>query len=55
MACGSCGGRKSANSEYLITYKDGTQERAATLGEARLKLAKSPGGGTKQLVPKLAK
>ena len=55
MACGACGGRKPANTEYLLTYRDGTQERVATLGEARLKLARSAGGGTKQLVPKLSK
>lgn len=56
MGCGSCGGRKSANSEYLITYKhNGATERVATLGEARLKLAQSPQGGSKALVPKLSK
>lgn len=54
--CGSCGGKKPANSEYLITYKhDGSTERVATLGEARLKLAQSSQGGTKQVVPKLSK
>lgn len=53
--CGSCGGNRQANMEYLITYRDGTQERVATRGEARLKLAKSAGGGTQQMVPKLSK
>lgn len=55
MACGSCGGGKRRDHEYLITYKkDGRQERVATLGEARLKLELN-GGGSKELVPKLAK
>lgn len=54
MACGACGGRKPANTEYLITYKhDGSQERVPTLGEARLKLAQSPQGGRRDVVPKL--
>lgn len=50
MAC--CGAKQSANTEYLLTYRDGTQERVATLGEARLKLAQN-GGGTRAVVPKL--
>jgi hypothetical protein len=53
MACGSCGGRKRADQEWLITYKhDGSTERVGTLGEARLKLAQSPQGGSKALVSK---
>ena len=56
MACGSCGGKKRTDQEYLITYKhNGVQERVSTLGEARLKLAQSPQGGSKQLVAKLSK
>lgn len=56
MACGSCGGKKRTDQEYLITYKhDGSQERVATLGEARIKLSMSKQGGTKQLVSKLSK
>jgi hypothetical protein len=57
MACGSCGGgAKPANSEYLITYKhDGSTERVATLGEARIKIQRAPMGGTRQVVPKLTK
>lgn len=56
MACGSCGGKKRTDQEYLITYKhDGSTERVATLGEARLRLAQSSQGGSKQLVSKLSK
>lgn len=56
FACGSCGGKKRTDQEYLITYKhDGSQERVATLGEARLRLAQSKQGGSKQLVAKLGK
>lgn len=55
MACGSCGGKKRADQEWLITYRsDGRQERVATLGEARLKLEQN-GGGSKELVAKLSK
>lgn len=54
--CGSCGGKKRTDQEYLITYKhDGSTERVATLGEARLRLATSPQGGSKQVVAKLSK
>lgn len=54
FACGSCGSRKPANTEYLITYKhDGSTERVATRGEAVLKRANSPLGGTITLAPKL--
>ena len=54
--CGSCGGKKRTDQEYLITYKhDGSQERVATLGEVRMKIEMSPLGGTKQLVAKLSK
>lgn len=50
--CGSCGGKKRADQEWLITYRsDGRQERVATIGEARLKLAQN-GGGSKELVQK---
>lgn len=53
MACGSCGGKKRPDQEYLITYKhDGSQERVATLGEARLKIQMSPQGGRRELVAK---
>lgn len=57
MACGSCGARKAKqdNSEYLITYRDGSTERVPTSMEARRKLATTDkGGGTHRLVPKLA-
>ena len=54
MACGSCSGRKRSDQEWLITYADGRpQERVATIGEARLRLAQSPKGGTKALVAKI--
>ena len=52
---GCCGNKAQADTEYLVTYRDGTTERVATLGEARLKLARSAQGGTKQLVPRLSK
>jgi hypothetical protein len=54
MGCSACGGaRRSANTEYEITYRhDGSSERVATLAEATMKLAASPQGGTKRLVPK---
>ena len=56
MACGSCSGRKRTDQEWLITYADGSpQERVATIGEARLKLAQSKMGGKKELVQKLSK
>lgn len=59
MACGSCGGRK-ATTEYLVTLRDGSTERVATVGEARLKIkldsTESPDGrvkaGTIRAVPK---
>lgn len=51
---GCCGGRgRSANTEYEITYRhDGSSERVSTLSEATMKLAASPQGGTKKIVPK---
>lgn len=54
--CGSCGGKKRTDQEYLITYRhNGQTERVGTLGEARMKLAASPQGGTKELVARLSK
>jgi len=52
--CGSCGSaRRSANTEYEITYRhSGESERVGTLAEATMKLAASPQGGTKRIVPK---
>lgn len=53
MACSACGGKQRADMEWLITYNhDGSTERVATVGEARLKLSKSRKGGTKVMVPK---
>lgn len=35
MACGSCAGKRS-NVEYEVVFKDGSTQRVATVGEARI-------------------
>lgn len=55
MACGSCSGRKGATTtEVLITYRDGSTERVTDTTMARRKI-QLKGGGTYEIVPKLAK
>ena len=36
MIMGCCGNRKSANTEYEVTFRDGTTTRVATVQEARI-------------------
>jgi len=56
MACGACGSKRQANSEYEITFRDGSpSRRVATMSEARVLLSQSKQGGTYKMVPKLAK
>lgn len=50
--CGSCGGNRVRN-DYEITYKhDNSTETVTDLAQVRVKLAKSPAGGTYRAVPK---
>jgi hypothetical protein len=49
MAC-ACNGKKQ-NVDYVITYKhDGSTETVSSLPEARIKLQRSPQGGTHKAV-----
>lgn len=50
MGC-NCGG-KSAKSDYLITYKDGTTETVSDIASARIKVAKK--GGTYRAVARVS-
>lgn len=53
MACGSCGGRASRGvQEYLITYKDGTTERAPDMVTVRQRMQLSGKTGNYRLVAK---
>lgn len=61
MACGSCGGSRPSNTEYLVTLRDGTERRVATASEARIVIGQDtttdPNGrrlsGSMRLVAKL--
>lgn len=59
MACGSCGGRRNANTEYEVTLRDGSKVRVATAGEARIlarsDTTKGDRAPTSRVVPKIAK
>lgn len=55
MACGSCGARKgAAQTEVLITYRDGSTERVPDTITARKKIILN-GGGSMQTVAKQTK
>jgi hypothetical protein len=56
MSCGSCGGRKAATSEYLVTL-DGEESRHADMATARMFIARNGTGkrATVKAVPKLKK
>jgi hypothetical protein len=57
MACGSCGGRKS-DTEYEVTFRDGSKKRVATAGEARIAARSDTTEGNRvptfKAVPKIA-
>jgi hypothetical protein len=56
MACGSCGGGRRQNVDYVITFKhDGSKVTVSNLSEARILRAQSPSGGTIEPVPRTAK
>lgn len=63
MACGSCGGAKKANTEYEVTFKDGSVRRVASMADARVLRAQDtttdPNGVRRatsiKVVPKLQK
>ena len=52
MACGPCSGRKNpTTTEYLVTYRDGTEERVADMIAAKRRIT-IKGGGTYKVVAK---
>lgn len=56
---GCCGAGRRSNTEYEVTFRDGSTERVATAGEARIKARMDTTVGSKQpmirLVSKIAK
>ena len=56
MACGGCGGRKS-NTEYEVTFRDGSTVRVASMPEVRMKIATDDSPGSRapsfRVVPKI--
>jgi len=58
MACGSCGGKR-ANTEYEVTFRDGSTTRVKSMAEVRLKIAADTTVGSRapshRVVPKIAK
>lgn len=54
-----CGGRKAANTEFEVTFRDGSKKRVGSMQEVRMVLATDDTVGSNRqmhrVVPKIAK